>query len=136
MANARLQVDKALFTALNVATVLAVAPGGVYNTMAPEGVKPPWVVFQAMSKEDSHTFSKRFATMTYMVKAVSDSKWPKTAEDIDTILDTTLEDAALTISGFTQILCRRESDVYFVEEAGGLVWHHIGGLYRIMVDQT
>lgn len=136
MANARLQVDKAIFTALNVAAILEVAPGGVHNMVARQGTPPPFVVFQAMSKEDEHTFNGRFANMVYMVKAVAKNTWPKTALDVDTVIDTTLEDATLTISGFTQLLCRRQSDIYFVEEHGGDVWQHIGGLYRVIADQS
>lgn len=136
MANARLQVDKALIAALNVAAVLEVAPGGVHNSVAPQGTATPFVVFQAMSKEDAHTFNGRFANMVYMVKAVSKNTWPKQAMDVDTLVDTTLEDAALTISGFNQLLCRRQSDIYFTEEHGGDVWQHIGGLYRIIADQS
>lgn len=136
MANARLQVDKAMFAALNVTGVLEVAPGGVHNSVAPQGTLPPWVVFQAMSKEDEHTFNGRFAAMVYMVKGVTQSTWPKAAMDIDTVIDTTLEDATLTISGFSPLLCRRQSDIYFIEEAGGNIWQHIGGLYRVIADQT
>ena len=136
MANARLQVDKAIYSALNVAGILEVAPGGVHNMVAPQGTAPPFVVFQAMSKEDEHTFNGRFANMVYMVKAVTKNTWPKVAIDVDTQIDSVLEDATLTITGFNQLLCRRQSDIYFTEEHGGDVWQHIGGLYRVMADQT
>ena len=136
MANARLQVDKAMHTVLNVAAILAVAPGGVHNMVARPGTTPPFVVYQAMSKDDEHTFNGRFANMVYMVKAVSKNTWPKVAMDIDTVIDSTLEDASLSITGFSQLLCRRQSDIYFIEEHGGDVWQHIGGLYRVVADQA
>lgn len=136
MANARLQVDKAMFAALNVQTVLGVAPGGVHNSMAPQGTQPPYVIFQAMSKDDVHCFALRGAEMVYMVKAVTKHPWPKGAMDIDTVLDTALEDAALSITGYNHLLCRRQSDIYLTEESGGEIWQHVGGLYRVIADQT
>ena len=136
MANFRLNVDKAVFDKLNTETVLATAKGGVFNSVAPRGAQPPFVVFQAMSKVDEHTFNGRFGNAIYLVKAVSESPWPKEAEDVDTVVDTALEDATLTITGYRALLCRRESDFSLVEEIGGKTFTHVGGLYRIMADQT
>ena len=136
MANARQEIDKAVLAKLNTATVLTTAKGGVFNTLAPKGALSPFVVFQAMSKIDEHSFNGRFANAVYMVKAVSRSQSPKEAQDVDTVIDSTMEDASLSITGFTPLLCRRESDLYLVEPDGSDLWHHIGGLYRIMADQT
>ena len=54
MANLRVNLDTAVYAVLNVASVTNEATGGVYNTMAPDGVEPPFVVFQAMSKVDDY----------------------------------------------------------------------------------
>ena len=136
MANFRLNVDKAVFDTLNVAGVVNVATGGVFNTMARRDVSPPYVIFQAMSKVDEHSFNGRFGNAVYMVKAVSRSPWPKEAEDVDTQVDTVMEDASLSITGYTRLLCRREQDFYLVEDQGGERWQHVGGLYRIIADQV
>ena len=136
MANARLEVDKAMYSTLTVAGVLEVVPGGVHNMVAPQRSDPPFIVFQAMSKVDEHTFDGRFANMVYLVKAISKSAWPKEAMDVDTLINTTLEDAALSVTGYRLLLCRRESDFYFTEQSGGHDWQHIGGLYRILVDES
>ena len=136
MANARLQIDKAVYNVLNVASLQTLATGGIYNTMAPEGAAAPYVIFQAFSKIDEHSFDGRYANAVYMVKAVSRQRWPKEASDVDTQVDTLMEDATLSITGFSQLICRRENDVYLVEEEAGNIWHHIGGLYRIMADET
>ena len=136
MASLRTNLDAAIFAKLNVEAVHTAAPGGVFNTMAPQDAKPPYVVFQAVSKVDDHSFSKRFAEALYQVKAVSRQPWPKEAADIDDDIDTALEDTTLTITGYTPLLCRREADIYLVEQANGEVWHHIGGTYRIIADET
>ena len=135
MANARLQVEKALYTTLNVDGVLSVAPGGVHNGVAVKGSVPPWVTFQLIEKTDIHTFDLRGANMLYLVKAVSDQPWPKVAMDVDTLIDSTLEDAALFALGYKLLCCRRESAFFKVEESGGKIWQHIGGTYRIIVDE-
>ena len=137
MANLRVNLDKAVFDALNVSAVLAVAPGGVYNSVAPPSTQPPWVVFQAFSKIDDYwAFTQRGGSALYQVKAVSLSRWPKEAGDIDTQIDTALQDATLTITGFSQFFVRRESDFYLQEPRGSEIFFQIGGLYRIIADET
>jgi hypothetical protein len=71
-----------------------------------------------------------------MVKAIARSIWPKTAGDIDTQIDSVMQDASLSITGHTLISCRREEDIYLAEDTGGVTYQHVGGLYRILADQT
>ena len=54
MANLRVNLDTAIFSTLNVASVTNEATGGVFNSVAPQGAEPPFVVFQAMSKTDDY----------------------------------------------------------------------------------
>tara|TARA_R110000824_G_scaffold207854_2_gene393433 strand:- start:1186 stop:1599 length:414 start_codon:yes stop_codon:yes gene_type:complete len=137
MANLRVNLDTAVYAVLNVASVTNEATGGVYNTMAPDGVEPPFVVFQAMSKVDDYfAYSERGGAAVYMVKAITRSVWPKEAGDIDTQIDSVMQDASLSVTGHALISCRRESDIYLVEDQSGVIYHHIGGLYRILADES
>tara|TARA_Y100000310_G_scaffold126272_3_gene125052 strand:+ start:9152 stop:9562 length:411 start_codon:yes stop_codon:yes gene_type:complete len=136
MANFRLNADKAIFDVLNVEALHDLAAGGVFNTIAPQGTALPFVVYQFISKVDTHSFDGRYADSMYLVKAIADSPWPKPAEDIDTQIDTLMEDAALSITGFNLLYCRRESDFWFPEDRSGKTLTHVGGTYRIMADQT
>ena len=137
MANFRLNCDAAVYATLNVTALTNLATGGVHNTIAPAGTIAPWVIFQMQSKVDTHSFNGRFANSLYTVKAVVDMVWPKEAEDIDTQIDTLLEDASLSITGYTLVLCRRESDITFQDVAQpGKTFQHVGGLYRIIADQS
>ena len=136
MASLRVNLDKAIFDALSVTAVHTAAPGGVFNIVAPHGTRPPYVVFQAISKVDDYSFASRYAEAIYQVKAVSRSAWPKEAADIDDDIDTALQDKVLTITGYTSLLCRRESDFYLMEDIGGVFWQNVGGVYRIMADQN
>ena len=71
-----------------------------------------------------------------MVKAIAQSPWPKTAGDIDTQVDSVMQDASLSITGFSLLSCRREEDIYLVEDQEGVIYQHVGGLYRIIADQS
>ena len=137
MANLRVNLDTAIYTVLNVESVVNEAIGGVFNSLAPQDTSPPFVVFQAMSKVDDYfAFTGRGGSAIYMVKAIDRSPWPKSAGDIDTQIDSVMQDAALSITGHALLSCRRESDIYLVENQDGVIYQHIGGLYRILADQS
>ena len=138
MANLRVNLDTAIYSVLNVAAVTNEATGGVFNGIAPMNIDPPYVVFQAMSKIDDYwSYSNgRGAEATYMIKAITRSPCPKTAGDIDTQIDSVMQDASLSISGFSLLSCRRESDIYLTEDQSGVTYQHVGGLYQIIADQS
>ena len=137
MANLRVNLDTAIFNVLNVASVTNEATGGVFNGVAPQGTEPPFVVFSAMSKTDDYfAYSERGGQAGYMVKAIDRSPWPKSAGDIDTQIDSVMQDASLSITGHSLISCRREEDIYLVEDLAGVMYQHVGGLYRIIADET
>ena len=137
MANLRVNLDTAIYTVLNVEAVVNEAIGGVFNSLAPQDTSPPFVVFQAMSKVDDYfAFTGRGGSAIYMVKAIDRSPWPKSAGDIDTQIDSVMQDASLSITGHALLSCRRESDIYLVENQDGVIYQHIGGLYRILADQS
>lgn len=138
MANLRAELDIALFPVLNVAAITNLATGGVHNTQALPDSDFPYVIYQYISKIDVYaTYTIRSGEAIYMVKALSDKPWPKEALDIDTQIDAALQDANLSISGFTQLRCRRENDMpSLIEDLGGKTIHQIGGIYRITADET
>lgn len=137
MANLRVNLDTAIFSTLNVESVTNEATGGVFNGVAPQGAEPPFVVFQAMSKMDDYfAYTGRGGEAVYMVKVIDQSPWPKSAGDIDTQVDSVMQDASLSITGFSLLSCRREEDIYLVEDQEGVIYQHVGGLYRIIADQS
>ena len=137
MANLRVNLDSAVYAVLNVASVTNEALGGVFNGIAPQGTEPPFVVFSAMSKVDDYfAYTGRGGSAVYMIKAIDRSPWPKTAGDIDKQIDSVKQDASLSITGHALLSCRRESDIYLTEDQNGIIFQHIGGLYRIIADQS
>ncbi len=142
MANFRASVDEAVYNNLNVESMISLALddgaiiGGVFNGVAPDNAKPPFVVFQFMTNPPNWTLSKRFGDGRYLVKAVSEKAWPKEASDIDTQIDTLMEEAALVIPGHYVIECRRVQDFSSPEVDGSITWQHIGGIYRIQAGES
>lgn len=136
MANFRLDVDTAIFNILNTQAVNDAVKGGVFNSLAPPDATFPYIVFQMLSKVDEHNFALRGGNAVYLIKGVSNKRWPKEAIDVDTTIDTTMEDATLTIANHSQLLCRRESDFSFVEDRDGMIYQHVGGMYRVMADES
>lgn len=137
MANLRPNLDAAIMDTLNVASLLTLATGGVYNSVAPQETEPPYVVFQAMSEvDDDYSFSGRGEDAVYMAKAISRSPWPKEANTINTQINALLQDATLSITGYAQLLCRRTEAVFMDEDLGGDTYTHIGGMYRITADES
>ncbi len=107
---------------------------GVYRMQAPQGSVEPYVVFQEQAGVDSYTFNARDArSLVYLVKAVdvgpSGLRAAQAAERIDTLLT----DKPLTITGWTNLRLRRESDVEYSEIDNGKTYQHIGALFRVDV---
>ena len=138
MANLRVNLNTAVYSVLHVTAVTNEALGGVFNSIAPQGTEPPYVVFQAMSNvaEYFNYTGGRSGSAIYMVKAIDRSTWPKVAADIDTQIDSVMQDASLSITDHSLLWCRRESDIYQIEDDNGVIYQHIGGLYRIIADQS
>lgn len=138
MANLRPNLDTAVLALLDVSAVTTVATGGVYNTFTQPGVKPPFVIFQAISIPYTRTLGVRFGRATYLIKGISESRWPKEAAEIDTQIDLVMEDATPSISGYNFVtgMCKREEDFYLLEESGGKIWTHQGGLYLIEAGEA
>ena len=137
MANFRAEVDKAVFATLNVQSLMDLATGGIFNTIAPSGAVFPIVIFNPLSKLDEYSFSGRYGNALYVVKAITDEQLSLvTASNIDGQIDTLMQDATLTITGFTHLLCRRMGDISFEEDISGAIRHHVGGQYRIIADEV
>lgn len=132
-------VDTALYSRLQndlgtAGTLYALGCTGVYRQIAPQGSVEPYVVFQQQAGTDSYNFSARDArTLLYLVKAVDASTSGLRAAQMAERIDTLLTDKPLTLTGWTNIRLRRESDVEYIETDAGKTYQHYGALYRIDV---
>jgi len=134
--NYRTILDDAIYGKLNVAGVTDIA-AGPYNTVAPNSATSPWAQFslQSMNRDD-WAFAGEGCEALYLVKAVGSGGWPYGFEAIDTAIITALHDQTLSLSGATNIYIRRQSDIRYSETIGGVRWWHLGGLYKIICNDT
>lgn len=134
-------VDTALYSRLatDVAgtaagTLGALGATGVYRMLASQGSVEPYIIFNEQAGTDSYTFSAREQrSLLYQVKAVGKGSSAQVPAQMAERIDALLTDQPLTVTGWTNIRLRRESDVEYVEVANGQQYHHLGGLYRVDV---
>lgn len=108
---------------------------GVYRFQAPQGSVEPYVVFQQQAGTDSYTFTARDGrSLVYLVKAVDRAPSGLRAAQMAERVETLLHDKPLTLSGWSTLRLRRESDVEYVEVDNGVIYQHYGALYRVDVQ--
>lgn len=131
-------VDTALYSRLaadlGTLTLGTLGCTGVYRFQAPQGSVEPYVIYQQQAGTDSYTFSAQDArSLVYLVKAVDASTSGLRAAQMAERIDALLTDKPLSLSGWTNIRLRRESDVEYIETDAGKTYQHYGALYRVDV---
>lgn len=130
---------KAIATALTTlltgdATLMALATGGVHSQRVPQDTSPPYVVFAQQTGLDHYSFAKRaWEERFYLVRGITKGSDADSADDIAARIDLILNDATLTVAGYTNIVCRRVQPIEYPESPDGVEYHHAGGIYRIGV---
>ena len=134
-------VDAGMYTALNADMGTATGSLGdlgataAYRMIAPQTASLPYVVFNQQAGTDSWTMADRsHRSLIYQVQAVGDGHSGSVVSAMNDRLDAVLNDKPLTLSGYTCKRIRRESDVEYVENTDGVLYHHIGGLFRVDVE--
>lgn len=119
----------------------------IYYDQAPETARYPFVLFSKSSGSTTGTF-RGFAKAgksvpgnqedLWQVKAVDQADSADRAELIADRINYLLDGkpSSLSISGGTSINFVRESDVNYPEPDGGLIYYHVGALFRLSVDET
>ena len=130
----------AVLTAATGLTALLASSTSAYEGAVPQVTSGqgdadslPAVVYANQSGIRHYTFDgQRYADMRWLVKGVSHSRWPNEAGQIDGQIDAALHDAALSITGWTLLYCRREADVSYPEGE----YFHRGGIYHIHLEKS
>lgn len=140
-------VDTALYTILSAdaGTAMGTVTGSLnnlgataaYRMIAPQTATLPYVIFNQQSGMDVWTFNDRERkSLLYQVKAVGSGHSGSAISAMNDRLDTLLNDAALSMTGWGCKRIRRESDVEYTESDQGIIYHHVGGIFRIDVEPT
>ncbi len=134
-------VDIALISKLTSdATLMALAPGGVFREIAPQGSAEPYVIVQMMRHSDEYLINRgeAFEEFTYMVKAVQRNTSGATVQSVADRIHTLLQDGTMTITGYNLTTMQREERIAYVEldENRDQRYQHRGGLYQVLVEPT
>lgn len=124
-----------IYTYSTGGTALAVGTLGTYDSQAPQGTNPPYVIFQFMVSTDEYAMSSTPGESSeVMLKAVSNRYYPsQQAYPIYARSHDHLQNAPLVIAGNTLLRCQRRSRISFRDSEG---YWNVGGLYRIVTWET
>jgi hypothetical protein len=141
----------ALLTAINSAlsgdgTYMALATGGVHQSMAPAKTAPPFGIFYVVpGAGPEHTFSglEAFDEVLIAHKGVAVDKddgsaaGADLAEQIRERAKTVLDNSSLSVTGFNllSILCDRAMPE-MKEEVGGKIRYHRGDYFKVQLQKV
>jgi hypothetical protein len=130
-------VKAAIFARLDGdATMDSLATGGVHERTAPQGTACPYVIFHKQTGTPRYALGNNYAFTEdlYLIKGVTDEPSSKVAGQIAERVDALFDRYALSVTGSTVLVCRRELDVDYDEHTDGRVYKHVGAIYRIGVQ--
>lgn len=119
----------------NDAQLALLAPAGVHWSIAPQGIEPPYVIFQKQAGTRTYTFGgPPMLNEVYLVKGVGD---PFQAEAINERCLTLLDGVVLVVND-RELLLRPmpEDDVDYVEVDSGEAYQHVGINYRVVTEAS
>ena len=122
-------MGSAIYSTLNAAGTVS-----VYYALAPQGGTPPYAIFQRSSATDTYHMAtgQSGVEADYVVKVVSNRHYPGEAHEVYGHLHAAMQDAALTVSGYSSLRCRRATSLEYRDEEG--FWH-VGGSYSIDIHE-
>lgn len=130
-------IDVALYSTLTGGTALTNMLGGtasVYHIRAPDNADYPYVVFSVQGGGAENINPSDMRNYLYYVRCYTQTGADNAAlihEQIKALLDK----QTLTVTGFTNIWTRYETEIEMSQElASGVPVYTDGGLYRIRLD--
>ena len=129
MANDFVAMGSAIYSVLNAAGTVS-----VYQDIAPQGGTPPYAIFGRLVANDTHHMAagESGVDADYMVKVISNRTYSGEAQTIYGHLHDAMDNAALSVSGYTLLRCRRDSTLSFRDDEE--FWH-VGGIYGISIHE-
>ena len=119
------------------ATIAAAATGGVHDGNAPQGTAAPYVIIAYQSGSDVVGLGGRrvLTNPLYLVKVVGQAESYADLQPIANRVDQLLHAATGTAAGGRVLSCVRETPVKYPETKNGIPYRHLGGLYRLQVQE-
>lgn len=134
-------IRQAIYEKLNVASLTTLLPSGsagIVHATAPASAQYPICVFQKQSGITTHLSMGGDAAKSqlWMVKGVAKGTGQSAAEDIDKAATDLLHFGSLNISGADDMYLAREGDIDYPETSGDTQFRHVGGIYRLIVQDV
>lgn len=116
------------------AAVQALIGTRVYAYLAPQGAKLPYVVFSYQGGHDVRGVGpgRVMVSAIYQVKAVGEGGSFAGLKPIVDALDGLLQGASGSVVDGAVLMCTREQPLAYVETDSGVLYRHLGGLWRII----
>lgn len=131
--------DQWLYDKLTTDVTLAGLVGNrIYSYVAPAGATFPLIVYAYQGGNDLAEVGnlRIFNTGLYQVKAVGQGLSMAAIAPIAHRIDTVLHRASGSVVGGSILACVREQPLSYAEHSGGVRYNHLGGLYRILVQES
>lgn len=131
--SAHAEAERGLYTTLTNAPTLGAYVGRrIYNQFPPQGVEFPHVVFLFNSGADSNEQAVRMLDLRYTIKCVSTSMME--TQIVAGMIEDVLHEQAFAVTAPYKVMrCQRISVFKFHEMDDRVIYHHMGGIYRIRV---
>jgi hypothetical protein len=134
-------VRQAIYQKLNVSSVTSLLGSGsasLVHAEAPPTANFPLCMFNKQSGITDHMAmgGTHMNSHLWLVKGVTRAPSASLAEQIDKAAYDLLHFGSLTITGADDLMVSRESDVNYSEIDGDTKYWHVGGLYRLMYQNT
>src|SRR5574343_108944 len=118
------------------ATLTALIPGGVWNTLADRDADYPLVIFNRTGRGEYGTTlgnARVWRMMRYDIYGITKHVGSVTAARIDERLHELLSDHILTLTTYTHMYSRRINDIRIVEVDNGVEYEYCGGVYEFWI---
>jgi hypothetical protein len=133
------ELDSALYLRLQGTAITSLLSGTteIYKLQAKEKAVLPYIVWNIQGGGDTNDTQNRVKNLVVFIRAYAQgANGAAVAGTIDARIDTALHNVALTVSGWTDILLMRETELETVEnEPSGNKVFMSGGMYRIILDK-
>lgn len=126
-------------------TLAALAPGGIFRSIAPTGTQTPVIIiaFQAGTDVITTTGVRLMVNALYQVKAVGPASDMQSivnaSSQVDIVLGGSQGIRNVSVSGGGYVLsCVREGPLAYDDTklVVGQLWSYLGGLYRVYAEQN
>lgn len=120
------------------ATLTSLISTRVYSYMAPLGAVLPAIIYAYQGGQDVAEVAgyRIFNSGLYQVKAVGAGGSMAVVAAIAHQIDEVLYRASGNVAGGAILACVREQPVSYAEYSNGVRYNHLGGLYRILVQES